>query len=129
MSTKLRLAAIALSFAAGTTVAAAAGTINLTSQQQQKLSQELASQPAEQAPSGFDAQVGEKAPASLKLQQLPSQATTQVPSLEGKEFAKFESGEIIVVDPSNQEIVAVINEGGTTGSSGSMNRNVPNSSK
>jgi len=110
-------AMIAFSVAASLGAASAAEQLNLTQQQKQTIAQDLSSQPSKTAPSGFNAQPGAKVPQSVTLQSLPSNVTNQVASLKGNEFAKT-GNDIVIVDPSNREVMAVINEkGSTTGSS------------
>lgn len=110
-------ATIALSVAASIGAASAAEQLNLTQQQKQTIAQDLSSQPATPAPSGFNAQLGAKVPQSVTLHSLPSNVTNQVASVKGNEFAKI-GNDIVIVDPSKREVMAVINErSSTTGSS------------
>lgn len=110
-------ATIAFSVAASLGAASAAEQLNLTQQQKQTIAQDLSSQPSKPAPSGFNAQPGAKVPQSVTLQSLPSNVTNQFALLKGDEFAKL-GNDIVIVDPTNRQVTAVINEkSGTTGSS------------
>jgi peptidoglycan hydrolase-like protein with peptidoglycan-binding domain len=91
------------------------GMSSLTSQQKQMIAQDLARQSPEQMPANLRPRVGEKVPQSLKLNQLPGSITSQVQSLKGDDFAKLNDGRLLIVNPSSKQIVAVINEGATTG--------------
>jgi hypothetical protein len=87
--------------------------LNLTQQQRQKIAQAVANQPAEQAPANFQASVGQKVPSSLTLKSFPSSAQTELPaSLQGDQYAKLNNNDIIIVDPSNREVVGVVNQNG-----------------
>ena len=105
-----------------TTAAVSAAQLNLTQQQKQTIEQNLSSQKAENMPSGFTLKEGAAVPQSVTLQQIPSNLTTQIPSLKGNEFAKFDNREIAIVNSSSRKVEAVINQSGTTGSAapGSM---------
>jgi hypothetical protein len=87
--------------------------LNLTQQQRQKIAQAVANQPAEQAPANFQASVGQKVPSSLTLKSFPSSAQSELPaSLQGDQYAKLNNNDIIIVDPSNREVVGVVNQNG-----------------
>lgn len=112
-------ATVALSVAASIGAASAAEQLNLTQQQKQTIAQDLSSQPSTPAPSGFNAQPGAKVPQSVMLHTLPGNVTNQVAAVKGNQFAKI-GNDIVLVDPANREVMAVINEkSGTTGSSSS----------
>lgn len=85
--------------------------LNLTPQQKQKIAQTIASQPAEQAPSSFQASVGQKVPAGVTLKSFPSSAQSELPaSVRDDQFAKLNNNDILIVDPSSREVVAVISQ-------------------
>jgi hypothetical protein len=87
--------------------------LNLTQQQRQKIAQAVANQPAEQAPANFQASVGQKVPSSLTIKSFPSSAQSELPaSLQGDQYAKLNNNDIIIVDPSNREVVGVVNQNG-----------------
>jgi hypothetical protein len=65
--------------AAGQSGSAAQAKLELTPSQKQTLQQGLAKQAAQSAPSGFQAQIGGKVPASLKAQALPKDVAAQLP--------------------------------------------------
>jgi hypothetical protein len=110
---------IAGTFIAGICAASAAGQLNLTPQQKQTIQLDLSSQKAENMPSGFTLVEGAKVPQSVTLHQLPGNVTNQIQSLKGTEFVKFNNNEIGIVEPSNREVAAVINESSTTTGSAS----------
>lgn len=85
--------------------------LNLTTQQKQKIAQLVASQPSEQAPANFQPSVGQKVPSSLTLKSFPSSAESELPaSLQGDQYAKLSNNNIIIVDPSNRQVVGVVNQ-------------------
>ena len=129
MRSRLYLTTLAVALAAGIGAAVAAGPVNLTEQQQQSIQQGLSSQAGQSAPSEFTAKVGEKVPDSVNLDAMPSDTADQVPELKGHDFAKFENNEIIIVDPSSREVVAVIHQSSTTGASPSSNESEPKNEK
>jgi hypothetical protein len=116
MRTKMLASTVAVTFIAGITAISAAGQLSLTPQQKQTIQQDLSSQKAENMPSGFTLQRGTHVPQSVALHQLSSNLTNQIQSLKGDEFAKFNNNEIGIVNPSNRQVEAVINESSTTDS-------------
>lgn len=85
--------------------------LNLTKQQKQTIAQIAAGQPAEQAPSNFQPSIGQKVPSSLTLKTFPSSAESELPaSVKSDQFAKLDNNDIVIVDPTNREVVAVLNQ-------------------
>lgn len=85
--------------------------LSLTPQQKQQVAQIVAGQPAEHAPPNFQPSIGEKVPGSLTLKPFPSSAEGELPaSLKDDEFAKLDNNDIVIVDPSSREVVAVLNQ-------------------
>ncbi len=83
----------------------------LTSSQKQKIQQAVADQPAEQAPPNFQPSVGTTVPGSIELKPLPSSASSELPaSMQDNKFAKLNDNDIIIADPSDRRVVAVINQ-------------------
>jgi hypothetical protein len=98
---------------------ASADELSLTSNQKNIIAKNLHSEKGQMAPSGFRAKVGEKAPSSLTLHQLPSKVSSQVPEARSYEYAKLQnSNDILLVDPSSREVAAVIMPSETTTGSG-----------
>jgi hypothetical protein len=85
--------------------------LDLTQQQKQRIAQIVASQPAEQAPANFQPSIGEKVPDGLTLQSFPNSAQSELPnSVKDDQFAKLDNNKIIIVDPSNRQVVGVVNQ-------------------
>jgi Protein of unknown function (DUF1236) len=85
--------------------------LDLTQQQRQKIAQIVSSQPAEQAPPNFQPSIGEKVPSSLTLKSFPSSAQSALPaSVKDDQYAKLDNNNIIIVDPTNREVVGVVNQ-------------------
>ena len=90
--------------------------LNLTSAQKQTISKELADETAANA--SFSATVGAKVPESVALKPVPMTVANEIPSIKSYSYAKLQDNDIVLVDPKNRTVAAVI-EGGasTTGSS------------
>jgi hypothetical protein len=138
MRTKLFTTSLAIGFAAGlgAAIAAPQQPLNLTQQQQQTIQQQLSSKSAQAVPANFIAEVGAKVPQSLILHPLPQQIGSKVQAVKNDDFAKLKDNKILIVNPTDRRVAAVINENGaTTGSSShsmqkpSANMNMPNSPK
>lgn len=85
----------------------------LSQQQKQEVAQIVGSQPSEPTPPNFQPSIGQTVPPSVTLKPLPTTATNQLPpSLQGAQFAKLDSG-IMIVDPSTRKVVALINPNGS----------------
>jgi hypothetical protein len=88
----------------------------LTANQQQTVSQGLASAPAQPAPSGEQPQVGNKLPDSMSVQSMPSNVTNQVPETKNLLFVKLPD-RIVLIDPDNKLVTQIVTDNTTTGSS------------
>lgn len=95
---------------------AAGAQLNLTSSQKQTIYQSVASEKGQTAPAGFQAKVGEKAPASLSMHQLPSNVTNQISAAKGYEYAKLQNSEVLLVNPKDHQVAEIIMPSSTTGS-------------
>jgi hypothetical protein len=85
--------------------------LDLTQQQKQKIAQMVASQLAEKVPPNFQPSIGEKVPSSLTLKSFPSSAESELPALlRGDQYAKLDNNNIIIVDPSNRQVVGIVNQ-------------------
>jgi hypothetical protein len=115
MQTSLRVTAIGLALV-GSVGLAGAAQLNLTSAQKQTILQSVASEKGQAAPSGFQAKVGEKAPQSLSMHQLPSSATNQVSAAKQYEYAKLQNNEVLLIDPKDRQVAEIIMPSSTTGS-------------
>lgn len=115
MRTNLVSAAAAMVLAACMSTVFAAASMNLTDQQKQSIQHGLANQPTQPQPSGFTAQLGKKIPSSVTLGKVPSHVAQNVPSVKNDEFAKFDNNEIVIVNPTNKEIMAIVGQSSTTG--------------
>ena len=87
----------------------------LTSNQEQMVSQGLASSPSQSAPAGAQPQVGDKLPDSITAQQLPSNVTDQVPEAKNLLFVKLPD-RIILIDPDTKLVSEIVMDSVTTGS-------------
>jgi len=115
MRLSLQGTAIALALV-GSVGLATGAQLNLTSMQKQTIYQSVASEKGQAAPAGFQAKVGEKAPASLSMHQLPSSVTGQIPAAKGYEFAKLQNNEVLLLDPKDRHVADIIMPSSTTGS-------------
>jgi hypothetical protein len=88
----------------------------LSANQQQTVSQGLASSPSQPAPSGEQPQVGNKLPDSMSAQSMPSNVTNQVPDTENLLFVKLPD-RIVLIDPDNKLVTQIVMDNTTTGSS------------
>ena len=88
----------------------------LTANQQQTVSQGLASAPSQPAPSGEQPQVGNKLPDSMSAQSMPSNVTNQVPETKNLLFVKLPD-RIVLIDPDNKLVTQIVADDTTTGSS------------
>lgn len=119
MRTKLFTTTLAIGFAAGlgAAVAAPQQPLNLSQQQQQTIQQQLSSKNAQAVPANFSAHVGAKVPQSVTLQPLPQQVASKVQAVKNDHFARLQNNKILIVNPTDRTVAAVISEGGmTTGS-------------
>ena len=82
--------------------------LSLTGTEQKSAWNDLNGQATNQnAPSGFQPQVGAMVPGSIKLEPVPSKAATDVPSLKPFDFAMVQ-GKLLIVNPSDKKIADVI---------------------
>ena len=114
--TGLLMASVAAASAAGMTSAnaglsqSASDTLNLTIKQQNTACNDLRSHAAEQkAPSGFHAFVGSTVPSTVKIEQIPGKAASNVPSLKPYDFAMIR-GKLLIVNPSDRKVAAVMSD-------------------
>jgi hypothetical protein len=89
---------------------------DLTANQQQAVSQGLASSPSQPAPSGEQPQVGNKLPDSMSAQSVPSNIIDQVPETMNLLFVKLPD-RILLIDPDNKLVTQIVTDSATTGSS------------
>ena len=105
--------ALALTGSAGLAVGA---QLTLTPAQQQTIYQSVASEKGQTAPVGFQARVGEKAPQSLAMHQLPASATGQVSAAKGYDYAKLANNEVLLISPKDRQVDEIIMPPNTAGS-------------
>jgi hypothetical protein len=89
---------------------------DLTANQQQAVSQGLASSPSQPAPSGEQPQVGNKLPDSMSAQSVPSDVSDQVPETKNLLFVKLPD-RIVLIDPDNQLVTQIVMDSTTMGPS------------
>jgi hypothetical protein len=90
----------------------------LTANQQQTVSQGLATSPSQPTPSGEQAQVGKQVPDAMSPQAMPNNVTDQVPETKNLLFVKLPD-RILLIDPDNKlvtQIVVMDDNSSTTGS-------------
>jgi hypothetical protein len=88
---------------------------DLTSRQEQMVSQGLANSPSQAAPAGTQPQVGSKVPDSMNAQALPNNVTDQVPEAKNLLFVKLPD-RIMLIDPDTKLITEIVMDDTTTGS-------------
>jgi hypothetical protein len=82
--------------------------LSLTGTEQKSAWNDLNRQATNQnAPAGFQPQVGAMVPGSIKLAPVPTKAATDVPSLKPFDFAMVQ-GKLLIVNPSDKKIADVI---------------------
>lgn len=99
---------------------------DLTARQQQMVSQGLASSPSQAAPDGSQPQVGNKLPASMTAQSLPSNVTDQVPDAKNLLFVKLPD-RVLLIDPDSKMVTEIFGADETTTGSNTNSSN-PSSS-
>ena len=89
----------------------------LTANQQQTVSQGLATSPSQPTPSGEQAQVGKQVPDSMSPQAMPNNVTDQVPETKNLLFVKLPD-RILLIDPDNKLVTQIVTDdnSSTTGS-------------
>jgi hypothetical protein len=117
MNGYFRNAVAVLALVAGTGFAAAAGMsnpastsdhLNLSSSQQKEIWQDVSTQATkETAPSSFKAALGAVTPTAIKLQPLPTKASTDVPVVKSYDYAMLQN-QVLIVDPSSRKIVDIV---------------------
>jgi hypothetical protein len=115
MHASLRGMAITLALV-GSAGLASAAQLNLSAAQKQTIFQSVASEKGQTAPSGFQAKLGEKAPQSLSMHQLPGSVTGQIPTAKDYEYAKLQNNEVLLISPKDRQVAEVIMPPSTTGS-------------
>src|SRR5215813_2047677 len=82
--------------------------LQLSDQQRREIQDALVTaHSAQKTPDKFEAKVGKKVPAGLKLDAMPAPLINQQPVLKQYDFVKLEDN-LLVVDPMNSTVVAVI---------------------
>jgi hypothetical protein len=115
--------ALALLGTAGMAAAQQSGSssqsnVHLTPTQQSSVSQGLASQPSQAAPSGYQAQVGSKPPSGMQAHPMPNNVSAAVPEVKQLYFIKTPD-RILLIDPDTQIVAEmIVDDGATTGSAG-----------
>jgi hypothetical protein len=93
----------------------------LTSNQQQTISQGLSSSPSQSTPAGQQPQVGSKVPDSMTAQNLPDNVTDQVPAARNLLFVKLPD-RILLIDPDTQMVAQIVTDSTTTGSNSGVSQ-------
>ncbi|OAP39139.1 hypothetical protein AU381_08540 [Sinorhizobium glycinis] len=95
--------------AATTGAISSSGSVEVTSEQQTQLRsviKESSVQPVDKVE--FDVSVGVAVPQSVTLHALPPRIVEIVPAYENYKYFMLADGRIVIVDPNNMQIVAVI---------------------
>jgi hypothetical protein len=111
--------AIAFTLVAGIGFASAqtsSGTTQpqLSDQQRQSIRQGLANQPNDNAPSGYQGQVGTKVPDSMKGHPMPNSVATDVPAVKSLLFVKLPD-RVLLIDPDTEIVAELVPARDTTG--------------
>jgi hypothetical protein len=80
---------------------------SLTAQQREQIRQGLANQPNDSAPSGFQAQVGQKVPDGMTAHQMPNNVSAQVPASKELLFIKLPD-RVLLIDPQSKMIAQIV---------------------
>jgi hypothetical protein len=108
LATAMLLSGGTVAWAAGMLPSAANDTLSLTNNQQKTAWNDLRAEATKQsAPSNFDLKVGSVVPSTLKIQPIPSRASSAVPALKPYDFAVLQ-GKLLIVNPSDRKIAEVI---------------------
>ncbi len=85
-------------------------TLSLTSAQRKLAWSDLQSRATEQkAPARFKETVGAIVPSTIKIEPVPSRATSNVPALKSYDFARV-NGKLLIVNPSDKKVAEVISD-------------------
>jgi Protein of unknown function (DUF1236) len=88
----------------------ASDTLSLTSTQRKMAWNDLHSQATEQkAPANFKETVGAIVPSTIKIEPVPSKATSNGPALKSYDFARV-NGKLLIVNPSDKKVAEVIGD-------------------
>jgi uncharacterized protein DUF1236 len=83
-------------------------TLSLTIAQRKMAWNDLHSRAMEQkAPANFKETVGAIVPSTIKIEPIPSKATSNVPALKSYDFARV-NGKLLIVNPSDKKVAEVI---------------------
>jgi hypothetical protein len=93
--------------------------VTLSPPQADAIAKGLANQPNDTAPSGYQAQVGDKVPDSMTQHAMPGNLTAQVPATDKLRYSKLPD-RILLVDPDNMMVVEIIPVTSSTTGSGDM---------
>ena len=105
--------------AGSTTTGSRAGNAQdprLTGGQQRMIYQNIVNAERQALQEEVQVAVGLQLPASISLKPLPGHVVRQVPSVEGLNYAKLESDDVLLADPSTRVVRVIItkDEGGLT---------------
>jgi hypothetical protein len=85
-----------------------AGELFLTSPDKHSIYQAVADDKGQSIPLTFHPMIGAKVPDSLALFDLPGKVTNQIPAVKNYQYAKLNSNDVLLVDPKDREVAAVI---------------------
>jgi hypothetical protein len=118
---------VALAFCGGSGIAVAQSTSSIPGQgspqekfhlnatQEKNIMRGLNNEQAQTPPSGFQGQLGSKAPDSMNPHQLPNDVADQAPQIKGYYFVKLPD-RVLLLDPDTKIVVEIVaDDGQTTG--------------
>ncbi|MPZ55227.1 MAG: DUF1236 domain-containing protein [Rhizobiales bacterium] len=91
--------------------------LRLTSLQKQTIAKELSGEMV--APASMQAAIGAKVPESVALRPVPMIVANEIPSVKPYSYAKLQNDDIVLVDPKNRMVAAVIQADASTMGRGS----------
>jgi hypothetical protein len=89
--------------------------LSLTQNQRAQIFQAVRGSASAKAPGNFQANVGAKVPSGVALNSLPSNVTREVPSASQYKYTHVQ-GKVLLVNPSDRNVVAVIDQADMGGS-------------
>ena len=87
---------------------ATAGFLSLSGAQEQLIYLSVMNEKGEPVPSDFHPSIGVKVPPTLTLHKLPSRVIDRIPSARRYEYIKLPTDEVLLVDPTDRQVVDVI---------------------
>src|SRR3982075_2075201 len=124
---------VALAFCGGSGIAVAQSTSSIPGQgspqekfhlnatQEKNIMRGLNNEQAQTPPSGFQGQLGSKAPDSMNPHQLPNDVADQASQIKGYSFVKLPD-RVLLLDPDTKIVVEIVADDGQTTGAGTGSR-------